>query len=62
MVLLGGLAHKKAMLGNNTNEDDIELKECVYFCVSVRGLTLTVRMNEMPVYVCVRMHAFHVSE
>lgn len=36
MVLLAGLANeKKAMLGNNKNEDDTELKECVYDCASV---------------------------
>ncbi len=33
MVLVGELAHKKATLGNNKDEDDSDLKECVSMCV-----------------------------
>lgn len=59
---------KKAVLGNNKDEDDIELKECVYIFVcqcqgTVLPLTIvTVCMNEMPTCVSVCMRSCHVSE
>lgn len=45
MVLVGGLAHKKATLGNNKDEDDIDLKKCVCMCVCVSACPSVIHCN-----------------